>query len=148
MSSLLGKLFSHNGKVPWLQLIVGIVLGVLGSLGWVKFKRPAFIVGDATPDVITGGDPLACPMRPAPKRRHDKATINSEPLSIPMNDPEEIEDECEADDFENFEAERMMSDVLPVPIYVSDIRMRKQMSPKRRVTEIEESDESQAPTDQ
>lgn len=55
MMGILSKMFLHNGRVPVIQIIVALVVGVLGSLAYIRYRKPAFIL-----DFICS--PAACPL--------------------------------------------------------------------------------------
>lgn len=49
MLSILKKLFSVDGKIPWIQIILSIILGAGGAMIYARFAKPAFILGEGLP---------------------------------------------------------------------------------------------------
>jgi hypothetical protein len=75
VKQMLGKLFVHDGKIPFVQILVGIIVGILGTLVYVKFMKPQFIFQSAvlTNDYTDDDSVLTVEKERAP--RVVKATI-------------------------------------------------------------------------
>ena len=131
MSGIISKLFTQNGKVPWIQLIVGIVVGIIASMGYIKYKKPAFILSKMG---LPAGDAV-CAL--PPKKKPDaplRATAKTPSRTKkPARDLEVDLDDVEYNDI-------ISSRVFPVPIFAvsEDIPLPQN---SRQINELDDEDQ-------
>ena len=120
-------MFTQNGRVPWLQLLVGVIVGIVASLGYVKYKKPAFIMSAlGIPD-----KELVCSV-PVPKKPERPAGSGLKTTNRPKKTPHNMDD--------NEYNDILGSRVFPVPIFAvtEDIPVPVH---ERHISELDEGEE-------
>jgi hypothetical protein len=81
--SIISKLFTINGRVPWIPLLIATLFSAILTASYIKIKRPPFILDDgklASPaDMHKMEARPSGPARPAPPSRKRRRT-EEEPL--------------------------------------------------------------------
>ncbi len=83
----IGKLFTtSDGKVPFVQIALGLILGAIGVLVYVRFYKPAFLFPPST----TSTQQRSIPVRPTGKRKPEgKVAEESRERHQPGYDPDD-----------------------------------------------------------
>ena len=115
MSGILSKLFTHNGKVPWIQLIVGIIVGVLASLSLIKIQKPNFIMAT----LGLSAPPATCAVN---KTKQENIGSHPKPLKTSQLPPKEAKRTKPAtvpdEQFDDADYDEILSSrIFPVPIF-------------------------------
>lgn len=57
---MLGKLlYASDGKIPFLQIALGIIIGVVGFFVYAKYYRPVILFNDSKPNSLSSTDSQA-----------------------------------------------------------------------------------------
>lgn len=91
--SIIKGLFSVDGKVPWLQIIIAVALGAVAALAYARYARPKF---------VTGGVEQVENMRSVPKEtRKIKQAVPTQMYESPVQKPLPLSDD-EEDEYDEY----------------------------------------------
>jgi hypothetical protein len=84
----IGKLFTtSDGKVPFIQIALGLIIGAIGVLVYVRFYKPAFLF---PPSTTSAPQRSSITVRPAGKRKPEgKVAEDARERHQPGYDPED-----------------------------------------------------------
>jgi hypothetical protein len=150
MTGIIGKLFLHNGRVPWIQFIIAFVVGIVSSLAYIKYKKPQALLSAlcppavcpaprrAQPETPAKSRPPAAGRGPSPNRNGGAAARYAHP-----GREEDIDLDLARHDEEG--ADEFVEDVavFPLPIYVAEQMMQRGGKAPRAapIQPIDEEDE-------
>jgi hypothetical protein len=125
----------HNGKVPWLQLVVGIIVGIISSMSYVKYKKPEYILNAL--GVSTGERNCALPGK---KNSEAPIRLTQKVPSRPKKQAHPVADDGDDEDYPDILGGDVMSGrVFPVPIFA----VSEELSLPNNIRHINEVDETE-----
>jgi hypothetical protein len=156
MSGIFGKLFLHNGRIPWLQFLVAFVVGVISSFAYVKWRKPQAILNALCPAQTCvppprGRAPAGGKAAPVGSPVRDRGAAAIDPQALQggrkgaaryAQHPGDDDQSCNGDEMEDDFGEDVA--VFPLPIYVAEGMMRHSQPTQAPITSIEEEEDDDA----
>ena len=130
MAGIFSRILFHNGKLPWLQIILGIIIGAVSSLLYVRYRKPTALVEFLN---------ISPPSQAINKSICDDGvcSLGDQRTKEPLHE-EKPRREAKAD-----ELAEELPPVFPLPIYITEDLVKNRNPPRKRTTELAPIEEVQ-----
>jgi len=131
MAGIISKLFVNNGRVPWLQMLLALIVGMVSSIAYVKYRQPPSLLKYMCPASSCPAPPRAQLQRPKEARPAGRRP--------PVVYPEVHDEEPEAEEDEG--ADDLVA-AFPLPLYVAEHMMKTtpRSPPKPAMEEVDDDE--------
>jgi hypothetical protein len=120
MTGVLSKILFHNGKLPWLQIIIGIIIGAVSSLLYVRYRKPTALI-----DFLNISPPIQRQALKKPICDDGVCSLGDQKgAEKPRRDQAKAEGVPDED----------LPPVFPLPIYITEEVVKNR--PRKRTTEL------------